>query len=69
MFENVLLWLLDRLYPKQEEPAKPTVSVNVTQKQTVKKATTRTIKRTPAKPVAAKKTVAKKATKVAKKAK
>ena len=37
MFENVLLWLLDRLYPKQEAPAKPTVAVNFTQKQTVKK--------------------------------
>jgi hypothetical protein len=60
MFENVLLWLLDRLYPKQEEPPKPTVSVNVTQKQTVKKATTRTVKRTPTKTVA-KKTVKTKA--------
>ena len=60
MFENVLLWLLDRLYPKQEEPPKPTVSVNVTQKQTVKKATTRTVKRTPIKTVA-KKTVKTKA--------
>jgi hypothetical protein len=67
MFENVLLWLLDRLYPKQEEPLKPTVSVNVSQKQTVKKATTRTVKRTPIKTVAAKKTVAKKT--VAKKVK
>jgi hypothetical protein len=60
MFKNVLLWLLDRLYPKQEEPPKPTVAVNVTKKQTVKKATTRTVKRTPAKTVAAKKTVKKK---------
>jgi hypothetical protein len=69
MFENVLLWLLDRLYPKKDEPMQPAVAVNVTQKQTVKKATTRTVKRTPAKTVAAKKTVAKKATKVAKKVK
>jgi hypothetical protein len=64
MFENLLIWLLERFYPKQEEPPKPTVSVNVTQKQTIKKDTTRTVKRTPAKTV-----VAKKATKVAKKVK
>lgn len=56
MFENLLIWLLERFYPKQEEPAKPTVSVNVTQKQTVKKATTRTVKRTPAKTATVKKT-------------
>jgi hypothetical protein len=37
MFENLLIWLLERLYPKKEEPSKPTVSVNVSQKQTVKK--------------------------------
>jgi hypothetical protein len=57
MFENLLIWLLEKLYPKQEEPAKPSVSVNVSQKQTVKKATNRTIKRTPVKKVAVKKTV------------
>ena len=56
MFENLLIWLLERLYPKQEEAPKPTVSVNVSQKQTVKKATTRTVKRTPVKKVAVKKT-------------
>ena len=57
MFENLLIWLLEKLYPKKEEPAKPSVSVNVSQKQTVKKATNRTIKRTPVKKVAVKKTV------------
>ena len=41
MFENLLIWLLERFYPKQEEPPKPMVEVNVNQKQTVKKATTR----------------------------
>jgi len=56
MFENLLIWLLERFYPKKEEPAKPTVSVNVSQKQTVKKATARTVKRTPVKKVAVKKT-------------
>ena len=60
MFENLLIWLLERLYPKQEELSKPMVAVNVSQKQTVKKAVTRTVKRTPAKGiVAAKKTVKK----------
>jgi hypothetical protein len=49
MFENLLIWLLERFYPKQEEPPKPMVEVNVNQKQTVKKATTRTVKRTPVK--------------------
>jgi hypothetical protein len=49
MFENLLIWLLERFYPKKEEPAAPMVAVNVSQKQTVKKATTRTVKRTPAK--------------------
>ena len=53
MFENLLIWLLEKLYPKKEEPIQPTVAVNVTQKQTVKKATTRTVKRTPAKGVVA----------------
>jgi hypothetical protein len=57
MFEGVLLWLLDRLYPKQEEPAKPTVSVNVSQKQTVKKTVGR-----PKKVVAKKAAVAAKTT-------
>jgi hypothetical protein len=56
MFENLLIWLLERFYPKTDEPAKPTVSVNVSQKQTVKNATTRTVKRTPVKKVAVKKT-------------
>jgi hypothetical protein len=50
-----LIWLLDRFYPRQEEPAKPTVSVNVSQKQTVKKTVSRP-----------RKVVAKKATVVAK---
>jgi len=35
MFENLMIWLLERFYPKKEEPSKPTVSVNVNQKQTV----------------------------------
>ena len=55
MFENLLIWLLERFYPKKEEPAKPTVSVNVSQKQTVKKTVGRP-----------RKVVAKKATVVAK---
>jgi len=60
MFENLLIWLLERFYPKKEEPAAPTVAVNVNQKQTVKRTITRTVKRTPAKGVvAAKKTVKK----------
>lgn len=62
MFENVLLWLLDRLYPKQEEPAKPTVAVNVTQKQTVKKTVGRP-RGTTKKPAVVAKTVAKKTVK------
>jgi hypothetical protein len=37
MFENLLIWLLERLYPKKDEPATPTVAVNVSQKQTVKR--------------------------------
>ena len=57
MFENLLIWLLDRFYPRQEEPAKPTVSVNVSQKQTVKKTVSR-----PRKVVAKKAAVAAKTT-------
>jgi hypothetical protein len=37
MFENLLIWLLERLYPKKDGPATPTVAVNVSQKQTVKR--------------------------------
>ena len=37
MFENLLIWLLERLYPKKDKPATPTVAVNVSQKQTVKR--------------------------------
>lgn len=59
MFENLLIWLLERLYPKQEEPAKPTVSVNVSQKQTVKKTVARP-RAAAKKPAVAAKTVAKK---------
>lgn len=59
MFENLLIWLLERLYPKQAEPVQPAVAVNVTQKQTVKKTVGRP--RTAAKkPAVAAKTVAKK---------
>jgi hypothetical protein len=60
MFENLLIWLLERFYPKQEEPAKPTVSVNVSQKQTVKKTVSRPRKVAPKKPVVAAKTTTKK---------
>jgi hypothetical protein len=59
MFENVLLWLLDRLYPKKDEPAKPTVAVNVTQKQTVKRSVGRP-RGTTKKPAVVAKTAAKK---------
>lgn len=59
MFENVLLWLLDRLYPKKEEPHKPAVAVHVTQKQTVKRSVGRPRGSTK-KPAVVAKTVAKK---------
>lgn len=67
MFENLLIWLLEKLYPKKNELTTPTVAVNVSQKQsvkkeTVKKATTRP-KRTPAKGIVAAKKTAKKVTK------
>lgn len=61
MFENLLIWLLERLYPKQEEPAKPSVAVNVSQKQTVKKETVKKATTRP-KRVAAKGVVAAKKT-------
>ena len=60
MFENLLIWLLERLYPKQEEPAKPTVSVNVSQKQTVNKTVGRPRKVAVKKTVVAAKTTTKK---------
>jgi len=60
MFENLLIWLLERFYPKQEEPSKHTVSVNVSQKQTVKKTVGRPRKAAVKKPVVVAKTVAKK---------
>ena len=45
MFDNLLIWFFDRFFPKKEKPSKPSVAVNVTQQQvvkkTVKKATTR----------------------------
>jgi hypothetical protein len=60
MFENLLIWLLERLYPKKEEPAKPTVSVKVSQNQTVKKTIARPRKVQAKKPAApAKKTIKK----------
>jgi hypothetical protein len=60
MFENLLIWLLERLYPKKEEPAKPSVSVKVSQNQTVKKTIARPRKVQAKKSAVVAKTVAKK---------
>jgi hypothetical protein len=66
MFENVLLWLLNRLYPKPEVPQAPAVAVNVKQTQTVKKTVGRPRKAAVKKPAVVAKTVAKKKAKVKK---
>lgn len=60
MIERLLIWILDTFYPKQVEPPKPTVSVNVSQKQTVKKTVGRPRKAAVKKPAVVAKTVAKK---------
>jgi len=59
MFENLLIWLLERFYPKPAEPIQPAVAVNVTQKQTVKKTVGRP-RTTAKKPAVVAKTAAKK---------
>jgi hypothetical protein len=58
MIERLLNWVLDTLYPKQIEPPKPSVSVNVN--QTVKKTVGRPRKAAVKKPAVVAKTVAKK---------
>ena len=60
MLERFLIWVLDTFYPRQEEPSKPTVSVNVNQRQTVKKTVGRPRKAAVKKPAVVAKTVAKK---------
>ena len=62
MFENVLLWLLNRLYPQAEAPQAPAVAVNVKQTQTVKKTVGRP-RGSAKKPAVVAKTVAKKTVK------
>jgi hypothetical protein len=60
MIERLLIWVLDTFYPKQIEPPKPIVSVNVNQKQTVKKTVARPREAAVKKPAVVAKTVAKK---------
>ena len=58
MIERLLIWVLDTFYPKQAEPPKPSVSVNVS--QTVKKNVVRPRKAAVKKPAVVAKTVARK---------
>jgi hypothetical protein len=60
MFENLLIWLLEKLYPKAEVVPAPAVAVNVKQTQTVKKTVGRPRKAAVKKPAVVAKTVAKK---------